>query len=182
MDDITRLLRNAAEGDSSSSQALYAEVYSELRGLAARAMRRERQDHTLQPTALVNEAWIRLVSNPEGWESRAALLRASAQLMREILIDHARHRGRLKRGGDRMRVELRDPVALAVYDPETMLLLDSALEKLGKLDPRSRQVVELRYFAGLSAAETAEVMSLAVKTVTRDWNFARAWLEKEIRG
>ncbi len=182
MSDISVLLRKFAGGDESAYEALYSGIYAELRSLAASAMRRERPDHTLQATALVNEAWIRLVGSPASWESKAEFLRASAKIMREILVDHARNRGRLKRGGDWQRVEMHDPVSLAVLDPETLTLLDSALQKLNARDPRSRQIVELRYFAGLSSEETAQVMNLSVKTVTRDWNFARAWLEKELRG
>jgi RNA polymerase sigma factor (TIGR02999 family) len=144
-------------------------------------MRRERPDHTLQPTALVNEAWLRLIAKPVSWESRAAFLRASARIMREILVDHARARGAIKRGGDREKISLLDPMALAEFEPETLLAVDAALERLGGLDARGRQVVELRYFGGLTIEETAKVLDIAAKTVTRDWNFARAWLEKELR-
>jgi len=144
-------------------------------------MRHERPDHTLQPTALVNEAYLRMVGKPVSWESRAEFLRAASRVMREVLIDHARARGAVKRGGDRNRVELHDAVGLAESEPEIFLALEDALRKLGERDPRSLEIVELRYFGGLSREETARVLKVSLKTVARDWNFARAWLEQELR-
>ena len=178
MGDITALLKQATSGHPSEQTELFEAIQKELRQLAGSAMRRERPDHTLQPTALVNEAWIRLVAKPVNWESRAAFLRAASHIMREILVDHARAHRALKRGGDREKLPLLDPMALTVFEPETVLAIDAALDKL---DPRSRQVVELRYFAGLTVEETARVLNVAEKTVKRDWSFARAWLEKDLR-
>ena len=178
LSDITALLGQATSGHPSEQTELFEAIQKELRQLAGAAMRRERPDHTLQPTALVNEAWIRLVAKPVSWESRAAFLRAAAHIMREILVDHARAHGALKRGGGREKLPLLDPMALTLFEPETVLAIDAALDKL---DPRSRQVVELRYFAGLTVEETARVLNVAEKTVKRDWSFARAWLEGELR-
>lgn len=180
--DIEVLIEHAAAGDAAAYIELKNGIHAELRGLARAAMSRERRDHTLQPTALVNEAWLRLVARPVNWESRAEFLRASAHLMREILVDHARARCALKRGEGRGAVPLHDPASLANLDPETMLALDAAMTRLATIDSRSRQVVELRYFAGLTTEETASVMNVSVKTIRRDWDFARAWLEKELRG
>jgi RNA polymerase sigma factor (TIGR02999 family) len=179
--DITALLEQAAEGNSSAPAELLEAIHAELRQIARSAMRRERRDHTLQPTALVNEAWLRLVAKPVSWESRSAFLRASAHVMREILVDHARARGTIKRGGDIEKVSFLDPMALAENEPSILLAIDAALEKLAILDARVRQVVELRYFGGLTIEETAKVLGIASKTVVRDWSFARAWLEKELR-
>lgn len=174
---VTRELGDGAEAAFVWKDGLHAE----LRRLARAAMARERPDHTLQPTALVNEAWLRLVGQPARWESRAAFLRASARVMREILVDYARGRAALKRGERRPHLPLTDTVELAGLDPETLLAIDRALTRLASHDPRGRQVVELRYFAGLTLGESARVLNLSVKTVTRDWNFARAWLERELR-
>lgn len=182
MNDISALLEQAAGGEDIAQRRLAEALHAELHKLARQAMRRERPDHTLQPTALVNEAWLRLVARPVSWDSRAEFLRASARTMREILVDHARTRGALKRGGDRQRVELHDPVAMAELDPDTLLAIDVALDKLGKHDARSRQIVERRYFGGLTLEEIAQVLDVTIRTVTRDWSFARAWLEKELRG
>ncbi len=179
--DITALLEQAAGGNPSAPAELLEAIHSELRQLARSAMRKERRDHTLQPTALVNEAWLRLVAKPVSWESRSAFLRASAHVMREILVDHARARGAIKRGGNIEKVSLLDPMALAENEPSTLLAIDAALEKLAILDARVRQVVELRYFGGLTVEETAKVLGISPKTVVRDWSFARAWLEKELR-
>ena len=181
MSDITVLLEQAASGHSSAPAELLHAIHAELRGLARTAMRRERPDHTLQPTALVNEAWLRLVAKPVSWESRAAFLRAAARVMREILVDHARARGAMKRGGDVEKIPQLDVMAVAEVEPETLLAIDAALDRLGDLDARVRQVVELRYFAGLTIEETAKVLAVGEKTVKRDWNFARVWLEKELR-
>jgi len=148
--------------------------------MAGRAMGGERRDHTLQPTALVNEAYLRLAGKPASWESHAEFLRTLGRVMREILVDHARRRGAAKRGGEKL--ELLDCMAMAEYDPATMLAVDAALNKLEEVDPRGRQIVELRYFAGLTVEETAQVMNLSAKTITRDWNFVRVWLERELLG
>lgn len=182
MADIGGLLRQVAAGDGSQRKTLYEGIHEELRALARSAMRRERQDHTLQPTALVNEAWLRLSSPAVNWECRAEFLRISARLMREVLFDHARRRNAEKRGGGRARVDLDDPAAPADWHPEMILAIEAALKKLAALDARSCQIVELRLFTGLTVEETASVLNLSEKTVVRDWNFARAWLERELRG
>ncbi len=181
MNEFADLLANAASGCESARDELLVTIYQELRELARGAMRHERPDHTLQPSALVNEAWLRLSSKPATVESRAQFLRMAARCMREILVDHARGRRTEKRGGTFSKAELHEPAAVAGLEPETLLAVDSALEKLGTHDARGRQVVELRFFAGLTIEETAQVLHLAPKTVMRDWNFARAWLEKEFR-
>lgn len=180
MTDITVLLAQAAEGHTKARDSVLEALQRELHRIASQAMRRERPDHTLQPTALVNEAWLRLVAKPVAWESRAEFLRASSRVMREILVDHARKRGTVKRGGDWQKLPITDPIALAEFEPEKLLAIEDALTRLAEHDSRARQVVELRYFGGLTIEETAQVLDVAVKTVTRDWHFARAWLESEL--
>jgi RNA polymerase sigma factor (TIGR02999 family) len=155
-------------------------VYAELHKLATSAMRHERPGHTLQPTALINEAYLRLVgSDPAGWANRAHFFGAAARAMRQILVDHARKRNAAKRGG--VKLELHDSNAVFQANPEQVITLDSALNKLGAIDPRSLRVVELRYFVGLSVDETAALLGTSVKTVKRDWEFARVWLESQLR-
>jgi RNA polymerase sigma factor (TIGR02999 family) len=158
-------------------------IYDELRAIAARAMRRERVEHTLQPTALVHEAFLRLADRPGlSWQSRAHFLNIAAQAMRRILVDHARHRRRAKRhGGDRVTY---DEVLLA-RDREgrtpDLVDLDKALARLASIDPRKERVVELRFFAGLSVEETARVLEISEATVKREWQFAKAWLQRDLQ-
>lgn len=156
-------------------------LYDELRALAAREMRREATGHTLQPTALVHEAYLRLVGGaPATWESRAHFLNLAAQVMRRILVEHARGRGRHKRGGDRLRVTLDEQFAAG--DTQADLTdIDEALERLASLDARKAKVVELRFFAGLSVEETAKVLAVSEPTVKRDWQFAKAWIQRELQ-
>ena len=155
-------------------------VYAELHKLASAAMRHERREHTLQPTALINEAYLRLMSNqPDSWENRAHFFGAAARAMRQILIDHARKRHRLKHGG--VKVELHDSDAIFEANPEEVLALETALDELGGIDQRSLRIVELRYFVGLSVEETARLVGMSPKTVNRDWEFARVWLESRLR-
>ncbi len=146
-------------------------------------MRKERADHTLQPTALVNEAYLRLThTEPKNWDNRAHFFSAAARAMREVLIDHARVHCAEKRGGDRpIRIELTDGLACQTAHPELLLALDAVLDRLREIDPRAAQVVEFRYFSGLSVEETAIAMEVSPKTVKRDWNFARVWLERQLR-
>ena len=182
--NITQLLANAQNGDRESEKQLMEAVYEELHRLAAGYMRRERQDHTLQASALVNEAYVRLIGNgPVSWESRAHFFVTAAQTMRRVLIDHARKHVAEKRGGAGMRIELDENIA-AVTNGESsrMLDLDRALTRLAGQDERQARVVELRFFAGLTVEQTAEVMAISEKTVKRDWAMARAWLEGEITG
>ena len=178
---VTRLLEQAREGDSGAMERLMPILYSELHGIAEHHMRRERPDHTLQPTALVNEAYLRLVGGAEVvWQDRAHFLRAASQTMRRVLVDHARARHAAKRGAG-LRVTL-DESLLASDDDGTLdlLVLDDALTRLAAAEPRWAQVVELRCFAGLNIAETAHLLGVSTTTVIRDWRFARAWLAKAL--
>lgn len=182
--NITQLLANVQNGDREAERQLMEAVYEELHRLAAGYMRRERPDHTLQASALVNEAFVRLIGNgPVSWESRAHCFVTAAQTMRRVLIDHARRHVAEKRGGAGVRIDLNENIA-AVENTESgrMLDLDRALTRLAALDARQARVVELRFFAGLTVEQPAEVMAISEKTVKRDWAVARAWLEGEIRG
>lgn len=182
--NITQLLAHVQKGDREAERQLMEAVYEELHRLAAGYMRRERPDHTLQASALVNEAYVRLIGNgPVSWESRAHFFVTAAQTMRRVLIDHARRHVAEKRGGAGVRIDLNENIA-AVENTESgrMLDLDRALTRLAVLDARQARVVELRFFAGLTVEQTAEVMAISEKTVKRDWAVARAWLEGEIRG
>jgi RNA polymerase sigma-70 factor (ECF subfamily) len=182
--NITQLLAHVQNGDREAERQLMEAVYEELHRLAAGYMRRERPDHTLQASALVNEAYVRLIGNgPVSWESRAHFFVTAAQTMRRVLIDHARRHVAEKRGGAGVRIDLNENIA-AVENTESgrMLDLDRALTRLAVLDARQARVVELRFFAGLTVEQTAEVMAISEKTVKRDWAVARAWLEGEIRG
>jgi RNA polymerase sigma-70 factor (ECF subfamily) len=180
--DITLLLQQAASGDPDIERQVFEALYAELRRLAGYQMRKERVNHTLQPTALVNEAYLRLIGSKSiAWESRAHFLNAASQIMRRILIDHARAVQSAKRPGARQRVEFDAAMPMVVTEPETVLAVDAALTKLTGLDARQARIVELRYFAGLSVEETAKVVGVSEKTVKRDWAMARAWLEGELR-
>jgi RNA polymerase sigma factor (TIGR02999 family) len=181
--DVTILLRAWSGGDKKALDRLAPLVYRELRRIAGRMMATERPNHTLQATALVNEAYVRLVDTREvSWQDRAHFFALCARAMREILIDHARARASAKRGGGEVALEL-DEGLIAVKSPEANLLeLDDALKRLAELDPRKSQVVELRYFGGLSLEETAETLKVSTKTVQRDWNLARGWLYQELSG
>lgn len=178
---VTRLLHAASRGDNGAADRLFPLIYEQLRALARSHMRREEANHTLQATALVHEAYLRLVgSEPLSWTSRAEFFHASAQAMRRILIDYARRRGRAKRGGDRKRQPL-DAVDLAVsVDPQEVLALDAAVTRLAERDRRAADVVQLRFYAGLSVGETAATLGLSERTVKREWAFARAWLYQEL--
>jgi len=157
-------------------------IHAKLRQLARAAMRRERQDHTLQPTALVNEAYIRLTqANRGNWKGRDHFFSAAARSMRQILVDHARCHNAAKRAYSRGEVELNEVQGSNQPGPELILALDALLERLRKIDARAAHVVELRYFTGLSVEETAELMAVSPKTVKRDWEFARVWLEQQLR-
>lgn len=156
-------------------------VYDEFRALAARHLRRERANHTLQPTALVHEAYLRLIDQTRvDWQGRTHFFAVGAQAIRRILVDHARNRKRQKRGGGAGRVTLDESVALAPQRAEEILALDEALETLGKLDARQAQVVEMRFFAGMSVEEVAEVLGVSKRTIEGDWTMARAWLMREL--
>ena len=181
--DLTDLLRAWGDGDDGALAELMDRVYNELRAMAGAQLRNERESHTLQPTALVHEAYLRLVDQDRAdWQSRAQFFDVAARMMRRILVDHARRRGRLKRGGGAEMVELG---AVAAPEPrpfEDLLALDEALERLERLDPRQARVVELHFIVGLSVAETAEVLGCSKATVSRDWREARMWLARELGG
>jgi len=178
--EATQLLTALARGEAASSARLLEVIYAELKTLAAAALRGERADHTLQPTALVHEAWLRLVDQTRvAWQGRAHFLGTAALAMRRVLVDHARARGRAKRGGGAERVPLEGELAAAPsgLDLELdVLALDRGLAELARHSERAARVVELRFFAGLSEEDTAEVLGVARATVTRDWRAARAWL------
>ncbi len=178
---VTHLLGRASRGDGAAVEELLPLVYDQLRARAQKEMAAERPDHTLQPTALVHEAYLRLVGNQElSWQSRAHFYVAAAEAMRRILIEHARKRGRIKRGGDRKRVPL-DVVDLAERaDVEEIVSLDDAVRRLEERDRRAADVVRLRFYVGLSEAEAAAALGVTSRTVRRDWALARAWLLREL--
>src|SRR5271165_6946506 len=176
---VTQLLQAWGQGDHAALDELLPVVHRELRRLARRYMRGERAGHTLQTTALVNEAYLRLVDfKSMSWENRAHFFAVSAQLMRRILVDHARRRN-LKRGAGFQHVHLEDTAMLGGRRQPNFVVLDDALRGLAEVDPRKAQVVELRFFGGLTVEETAEVIKVSSVTVLRDWTTARAWLYRE---
>jgi RNA polymerase sigma factor (TIGR02999 family) len=178
--DATDLLLAWSHGDESAFDRLVPLVHHELRLLARRYMRRERPDHTLQATALVNEAYLRLIdANRIEWQNRAHFLAVAAQTMRRILVEFARNRRRQKRGGDLTRVAI-DAVEIAQEKGADLVALSDALSGLAVFDPRMSQVVELRFFGGLSVEETADVLNVSPETVMRDWKTAKAWLLREL--
>lgn len=166
---------------ASTNPQLFEAFAAELKRMAQSAMAAERPDHTLQPTALVNEAFLRMAGKTPSWINRAHFLASAANVMRQILIDHARARRTLKRGADPVRVEMADPVSLAHSEPDRLLAVDQAIQRLGEIDPRAERVVELRYYAGLSVEEAADALGVSPKTVKRDWQFARVWLEQQLQ-
>jgi RNA polymerase sigma-70 factor (ECF subfamily) len=181
--EITQLLAEWSEGNQAALDKLYPLVYNELRRLAHGYLRRERKGHTLQTTALINEAYLRLVDQKHvHWANRSHFFGISAQIMRRILIDHARRYDYSKRGGGARRISLNEGAVVAKQRARELLMLDEALDSLAKIDPRRSQVVELRYFGGLNNVEIAEVLKISENTVTRDWNMARAWLYQELSG
>ncbi|MFN0106451.1 MAG: ECF-type sigma factor [Bryobacteraceae bacterium] len=181
MSEITLLLEEVARGNRDVEGQLLAAVYPELHRLASAFMSRERPDHTLQPTALINEAYLRLVGRQGvSLESRLHFLNTAAQIMRRILIDHARSAQSRKRSAG-SRLELEESMAISVDDPDLVLSIDQAITRLAAIDGRLAHVVELRYFGGLSVDETAQILKTSPKTVKRDWALARAWLEDELR-
>ena len=180
--EVSGLLRAWGDGDRGALDRLTPIVYDELRRLASRYMRGERPGHSLQTTALVNEAYIRLVDyRGMRWQDRAHFFAVSAQLMRRILVDHAR-RHNLKRGGGVQHVSFEDTAEVGSDRAADLLALDDALDALARVDPRKVQVVEMRYFGGLSVEETADVLKVSPITVMRDWSTAKAWLYRELGG
>lgn len=179
--EVTELLKKLKEGNPDASSELIVLVYDELRRLGAHYMRQERSDHTLQSTALVHEAYMRLVEKPEGFTNRAHFFAVAAQAMRHILVDHARARRAGKRGGlEKQQVELKEAMAVSNDEPETMLALDEALTRLAEFDQRKARVVELIYFAGLTKEEAAAALDVSPETIYRDWKHARAWLHAQL--
>ena len=179
--ETTRLLRQISGGQTQAAEVLLPLVYDELRALAGRYLQRQPPDHTLEPTALVHEAFIRLVGNDQtNWSGRIHFFRIAAKAMRRILIDHARQRFSAKRGGNRRKLSLHDIMEPVVYKDEFVIALDDALTKLAELDEQLVQLVELRYFGGFSIDETAQVLGISPTTVKRLWQIARGWLSREI--
>ena len=179
--DLTALIERNRRGDRAAFDELMAAVYDELRRLAAYHLRAERDGHTLQPTALVHEAYLRLCDAPNVmWETRAHFLALAARVMRNILVDHARARNTGKRAGRKAQVELDQALAVAAAQEVDLVELDEALEQLAAVDPDLCRVVELRCFGGLTVPETAEVMGVSPATVDREWATARAWLRQRL--
>lgn len=180
--NVTELLEDWRNGDGTALVRLTPLIYDELRRIAHRYIQRERNDHTLQTTALVNEAYLRLAGQQNtGWQDRAHFFAVSAQVMRHILIDHARRRRYLKHGGELQQVELEEAALMSEQRAEELVALDEALADLKEIDPRKHNVVELRYFGGLSLQETANVLGVSLMTVRRDWRAAKAWLFRRIK-
>jgi len=180
--DVTHLLARWKDGDEAALEQLVPIVHDELRRLAQRQMVRENPGHTLQPTALVNEAYLRLVNLTQmQWQNRAHFFAMAARLMRRILVDFARSRGYQKRGGGAKQVSFTHALAVAEGQPTDVVALNDALDALAQVDERKSQVVELRFFGGLSIEETAEVLSISRETVKRDWKFAKMWLLRYLR-
>ncbi|HKN15350.1 MAG TPA: sigma-70 family RNA polymerase sigma factor [Candidatus Sulfotelmatobacter sp.] len=181
-EDVTVLLAQLTKGNEEAGSKLIPLVYSELRRLAGGYMRRERSDHTLQPTALVHEAYLRLVGQRAvDWQSRSHFFGIAAQVMRRILVDHARGHLRDKRGGGQKPVPIDEALVFAPEQAQELVKLDQALERLTQLDPRQGKIVELRFFGGLTVEQTADLLSISPKTVKRDWSVAKAWLHGELK-
>jgi RNA polymerase sigma factor (TIGR02999 family) len=180
---ITELLIDWGKGDQAALEKLMPLVYNELRRLASNYLRRERASHTLQPTALVNEAYLKLVDQRNAkWQNRAHFFGISAQLMRRILVDHARQHQAAKRGGsNQQRLSITSAEQFAPQLEVDLLALNEALEELAKMDPQQGRIVELKFFGGLSIEETAEVLGIGHATVERDWKMARAWLRRQLK-
>ena len=182
MNDITRILSAIEQGDPNASERLLPLVYEELRKLAAQKMVREAPGQTFQPTALVHEAYLRLVSGEgaQDWNGRRHFFAAAAEAMRRILIEQARRKGRPKHGGDRRRIDLDDAQSVAEAPSDDLLDLDEALARLEVTDPVAAQVVKLRFFTGLSMPEAAEALGLSLRSAERNWTYARTWLHREL--
>ena len=179
--DVTQLLQQWSNGQEQALDRLLPKIHDELRMLAASYLRRERPDHTLQPTALVNEAFLKLVDQRAvRWQNRAHFFGIAAQAMRRILVDHARAHAASKRGGAMRKVPLDDALMIGAVPDVDLLALDQALTRLAAMDPQQSRIVELRFFAGLTTEETAEVMHISPATIGREWRMAKAWLSAEL--
>jgi RNA polymerase sigma factor (TIGR02999 family) len=178
---VTQLLEKHEPGDREATEKLFLDVYSELRAIAAGYLRRERKDHTLRPTALVHEVYLKLVDQTRvSWRSQAHFLAIAAQAMRRILVDHARRHAATKRGGNRRRIALDDNLISEPNRDEDVLEVDAALAKLTKLDQRQAHMVELRFFGGLNIDEVAKVTGVSKRSAEREWTMVRAWLRREL--
>ena len=180
-DQIAAILAGAAPGRPPDAERLIPLVYDDLRELAAKYLRRENPGHTLQSTALVNEAFLKLVDQTRvNWQGKTHFFAVGAEIMRRILVDHARTKQRQKRGGDRQRIELHDDLKISTQRDEDLLAVDEAILKLAERDPRQAKIVELRFFGGLTVAEVAEVLGVSKRTVESEWTMIRAWLRREL--
>ena len=180
--DVTSLLKKLSEGNQDAADQLIPVIYHELHRLAVGHLRHERPDHTLQPTALVHEAYIKLVAQRNtDWQSRAHFFAVASKLMRRILVDYARRYLRAKRGGGQAKLALGDVLLVSTERPDNMLALDESLTRLEKVDARQGRIVELRYFGGLKIEEVAEILSISPTTVRREWTSAKAWLYGELK-
>ena len=181
--DITRILEKVSSGDHHAAHELLPLVYEQLRAAAQKQMAQERHDHTLQATALVHEAYVRLVGSDDvSWENRAHFYVAAAEAMRRVLIEHARKRGRAKRGGGRRRIPLTGEELAQNPNLEEIMSVDAAIRRLEERDGRMARIVRFRFFAGLGVRETAAALGLSDRTVRREWALARAWLHRELSG
>jgi len=178
---VTQLLKAMRAGDAQAAENLLPLVYAELHRLARSYMRRERPDHTLQATALINEAYLKLVGEDVDWNSREHFIGLAAHVMRRVLVDYARTRNAEQRGGGLKRVEMQDDLAISPEQLDQVEELDEALKKLEKENPRQARVVELRYFGGLSVEQIGAMLQIAPRSVKRDWALARIWLFRELR-
>jgi RNA polymerase sigma factor (TIGR02999 family) len=181
--EITGIPADWREGDHEALDRLLPLIYTELHRLARRHLGRERKDHSMQPSSLVQEAFLRLLPRADaGWRNRAHFFAVASQVMRHILVDYARERHRTKRGGAAVHIPVDAAVVLSSDQVEEIVAVDLALQRLANTDKRKAKVFEMRFFGGLSVEETAEVLRVAPNTVIRDWNFARAWLRRELNG
>lgn len=179
--EVTRILKAATEGDERAAQNLLPLVYAELRSLARARLKKLPPGQTLQPTALVHEAYLRVVGDADpGWDGRGHFFAAAARAMRDILVEQARRKGALKRGGDRRRIDMEVAEPALEMPSEDIIAVDEAVRRLEKEDPRKGQIVNLRYFARLTTAETASALGISIATVGREWRYVRAWLAREL--
>lgn len=181
--DVAKLLEELANGQHDAADELMPLVYDRLRLLARKLLRHESAAHTLQPTALVNEAYLRMVGqNQVDWQGKTHFFAIGAKMMRRILVDHARRKLSKKRGGGMHRIELADDLCVSNRNDEDVMAIEEALDKLSELDPRQAQIVELRFYGGLTVEEVAEVLGVSKRTVESDWTMLRAWLRRELSG
>jgi len=180
-DKIARVWSDIDQGETSPAERLIPLVYDDLRTLASNYLRHERPGHTLQPTALVNEAFLKLADQHRvSWRGKTHFFAVGAQIMRRILVDHARSKHRKKRGGDRQRIALQDDLRLSTQGDEDLVAVDEAIEKLASRDARQAKIVELRFFGGMTVDEVAEVLGVSKRSVEAEWTMIRAWLRREL--